>query len=65
MTACVKLKERIHTMKEVTLIQIHDCLAEMLDQAYRDNTGKDGHPINKKTKKILDACVDYLNSLVP
>jgi len=52
-------------MKEVTLIQIHDCLAEMLDQAYRDNTGKDGHPINKKTKKILDACVDYLNSLVP
>lgn len=52
-------------MKIIRLVDIHDKLMSLLDQENRENRANNGEVLSIEEDRLLNACADYLNELMP
>jgi len=52
-------------MKSIRLVYIHDKLMSLLDQEDRDNRDRNGDVLSLEEQRLIHACADYINELMP
>ena len=50
---------------EIKLVDVLNCMRELFEKDYAANMGDDGFPIDWRKARLIDSCVDIINSLEP